>query len=163
MISLTNKEKRSIVSCIVILVLVFVVIEIYNTNYYKINTETLPEKGFLHYKNLETNNSYAITDFMKYISDEEYQKAFTILNENNKIDMFNNNLQNFEDKVQIFKDTYSNLQYSTIFSRDFDKYIDEEIICMICNSSGEVLHSIRFNIRTYKSDKEPKIVILNIN
>lgn len=163
MIRLSRNEKQNIIVCIIVLVLVFIVIEVYNANYYKIDTETLTEKSLLYYKNLETNNSYATIDFMKYISNEEYSKAFELLDENNRTSMFNNDVVKFKNELHEFRDSYSKLQYNTIFSKEFENYIDEEIICMICDSNGEKLHGIRFNIRTYKTDKAPKIIILNID
>jgi len=163
LVRLASSEKRNIILCVIMLALVFIVIEIYNSKYYKIKTETLTEKSLLHYKNLETSNSYATVDFMKYISDKEYEKAFELLDENNKSNMFENDIQKFKKQLYEFRNSYSELQYNTMFSKEFESYIDEDIICMICNSNGEKLHSVRFNIRTYKVDKAPKIIILSID
>lgn len=163
MIKLTNKDVKRIIVSIAIIIVVFAILELYNINYYKIDVNLLSEKGLLYYKNLKTVNSYVTSDFMKYISDEEYEKAFQLLDKNNKKSMFNDSIQQFKNELNAFSDSYTELQYNTIFSREFDKYVDEEIVCMICNSDNEVEHSIRFNIRTYKSNKDPKVVILNIN
>lgn len=160
---LTKIEKKTIIVCIIVLALVFIITAVYNANYYKIDVETLTEKSVMHYKNLETNNSYATIDFMKYVSDQEYNKAFELLDVSNRANMFNNDVMKFKNKLYDFVDSYSKLQYNTIFSKEFENYIDEEIICMICDSNGEKLHGIRFNIRTYKTDKAPKIIILNID
>lgn len=160
---LTKIEKKTIIVCIIVLALVFIITAVYNANYYKIDVETLTEKSVMYYKNLETNNSYATIDFMKYVSDQEYNKAFELLDVSNRANMFNNDVMKFKNKLYDFVDSYSKLQYNTIFSKEFENYIDEEIICMICDSNGEKLHGIRFNIRTYKTDKAPKIIILNID
>lgn len=163
LINLTNKEKRSIVICILVLVIVFIVIEMYNKTYYIIDLETLSNKSLLKYKNSSGDNSYVSGDFMQYVSDGEYETAFLLLDTNNKKSMFNNDIQVFKSKLKEFRDTYSELNYNTMFSQEFENYTDEEILCMICNSNNESLHSIRFSIRTYKTGKSPKIIILNID
>lgn len=147
----------------IIIILFVIVIKIFDICCYTIKVNSINQKSILYYKHSNSNNSNIIATFMRYISDEDYDKAFDMLNKNNKEEFFNNDIQKFIEKTRIFRNSYINLEYSTIFSNEQLTYIDEEIMCMICSENKEIKHSIRFNVRTYKEAKTASIIILNVN
>lgn len=163
MIKFLKKYKKNIVVLLMLFIMTIIILKVFELNYYKVDMKTVSKKSISYYKNSDSNNSYIVAKFMKYISDEEYETAFELLEKNNKKDMFNNDPEEFMNKLKSFNNFYSKLEYSTIFSREQKDYIDEEIMCMICDEEQIVKHSIRFNIRTYKGSKEASIIILSIS
>lgn len=163
MVRFTKKHKKRILFVSIFIILTILILKLFDLYYYKVDMSTLSQKSILYYKNSDSNNSYIIAKFMKYISNEDYEEAFELLEKNNKKDMFNNDAEEFMNKMKCFSNSYSKLDYNTIFVKEYEKYIDEDIICVISNADDEIEHSIRFNVRTYTKNKEANIIILSIS
>lgn len=164
-----KKNKKKVVGIVAVTILLFtilyIIINIFDSVYYKIHIKSINNKGILYYMNSDFNNTHVLRKFMKYISNDDYENAFEMLDKNNKSSMFNDSVKSFSLKLRNFSNSYNRLEYMTASSRELDEYINEEIICSIVNDDDDktIIHSIRFNVRTYKENKEPNIIIISIN
>lgn len=156
-------KVKNIIAIVVLSIVVIGILKIFNNNYYKINMEKIPKKSILGYKISNSNNSYTLLKFMKLVSEESYEEAFNMLNSNNKKDMFNNDVEKFMQKIRIFRNSYSQIEYSTILRTEQKAYIDEDILCMLCDENKKIKHSVRVSIRTYKNNKSANLIIISID
>lgn len=158
-------NKNIILKLLLCLLLVFITlfaVELFNTILYKIDLKDISKKNLLYYKQDSTTTVNGIALFVKYISDGNYDEAFEMLDDTNKKNMFEDSVSNFKDKVNAFEGKYVEVKYNTIFSKEYDNYIDEEVICVLEKENEKDNFSIRCNVRNYKNGKSTRLIILNI-
>lgn len=158
-------NKNIILKLLVCLLLVFIAlfaVELFNTMLYKIDLKDISKKNLLYYKQDATTTVNGIALFVKNISDAKYNEAFEMLDDSNKKNMFEDSVSNFKDKVNSFEGNYAAVKYNTIFSKEYDGYIDEEVLCVLEKENEKDNVSIRCNVRNYKNGKSARLIILNI-
>ena len=158
-------KREDILSILIVLFIIFTVlliIEIFNIFYYKIDVGSISKKSILYYKSEGVSDTNGVSKFMKLVSDEKYEEAFDMLDANNRVTMFNNNLADFSKKMSVFSNSYTNIKYNTILSRESENYIDEEVICTL-DTEEKLNNNVRVNVRQYKDNKKARLIILNMN
>lgn len=158
-------NKNIILKLLVCLLLVFITlfaVELFNTMLYKIDLKDISKKNLLYYKQDATITVNGIALFVKNISDAKYDEAFEMLDDSNKKNMFEDSVSNFKYKVNTFEGKYAAVKYNNIFSKEYDSYIDEEVICVLEKENEKDNVSIRCNVRNYKNGKSTRLIILNI-
>lgn len=154
------KTKYIIQMLIVLLIPLYIllVLMIFDKSYYRIDLNNVSKKSILSYRATKSKEN-DVSKFMKHISDGEYETAFDMLDVDNKKRSFHNDVAGFIEQMKAFEDSYTDIKYNTLMSREYKDYTDEEVICILESSAK---NTIRFSIRKYKEKKNIRIIILNI-
>lgn len=127
-----------------------------------IKTDIMSNKDTI---DIENNLNYSVLDeFFNNIQNEEFQKAYDMVEENIRDSMFNNDVETFKKEFNFISNNNCTIDYTEISSIQNEKYSDIDVMIRIYKNEDELLSDMRVRVRTYTStDKPNKIYILTVN